>query len=100
MIAMAIGTLKPLSQEQRQRYLPNEVQATLQLYPFTSANPIDQSLEAEVTRVWRKLNHVSMGTRRFRVALLENHHRDRSSQHHPRTRAAENACPLSRLVVE
>ncbi len=29
---MAIGTLKPLSQEQRQRYLPNEVPATLQLY--------------------------------------------------------------------
>jgi hypothetical protein len=29
---MAIGTLKPLSQEQRQRYLPAEVPATLQLY--------------------------------------------------------------------
>jgi len=29
---MAIGTLKPLSQEQRQQYLPKEVPATLQLY--------------------------------------------------------------------
>jgi hypothetical protein len=29
---MAIGTLKPLTQEQRQRYLPAEVLATLQLY--------------------------------------------------------------------
>ena len=29
---MAIGTLKPLSPEQRQRYLPKEVAATLQLY--------------------------------------------------------------------
>jgi hypothetical protein len=29
---MAIGTLKPLSAEQRQRYLPAEVHATLQLY--------------------------------------------------------------------
>jgi hypothetical protein len=29
---MAIGTLKPLSPEQRQRYLPQEVPATLQLY--------------------------------------------------------------------
>ena len=28
----AIGTLQPLSQEQRQRYLPDEVPATLQLY--------------------------------------------------------------------
>jgi hypothetical protein len=32
MKVMAIGTLKPLSQEQRQRYLPKEVPATLQLY--------------------------------------------------------------------
>ncbi len=32
MKAMAIGTLKPLSPEQRQRYLPREVPATLQLY--------------------------------------------------------------------
>jgi len=29
---MAIGTLKPLSAEQPQRYLPKEVPATLQLY--------------------------------------------------------------------
>jgi hypothetical protein len=29
---MAIGTLKPLTQEQRRRYLPAEVPATLQLY--------------------------------------------------------------------
>src|SRR3984893_19056822 len=32
MKVMAIGTLKPLSQEQRQQYLPKEVAATLQLY--------------------------------------------------------------------
>jgi hypothetical protein len=32
MKVMAIGTLKPLSQEQRQKYLPKEVPATLQLY--------------------------------------------------------------------
>ena len=32
MKVMAIGTLKPLSLEQRQRYLPKEVPATLQLY--------------------------------------------------------------------
>jgi muconolactone delta-isomerase len=32
MKVMAIGTLKPLSQEQKQRYLPKEVPATLQLY--------------------------------------------------------------------
>ena len=32
MKVMAIGTLKPLTQEQRQRYLPTEVPATLQLY--------------------------------------------------------------------
>jgi hypothetical protein len=32
MKVMAIGTLKRLSQEQRQRYLPKEVPATLQLY--------------------------------------------------------------------
>jgi hypothetical protein len=32
MKVMAIGTLKPLSPEQRQRYLPAEVPATLQLY--------------------------------------------------------------------
>ncbi len=32
MKVMAIGTLKPLSQEQRQRYLPKEVPATLKLY--------------------------------------------------------------------
>jgi hypothetical protein len=32
MKVMAIGTLKPLTQEQRQRYLPAEVPATLQLY--------------------------------------------------------------------
>jgi hypothetical protein len=31
MKVMAIGTLKPLSQEQRQRYLPKEVPATLKL---------------------------------------------------------------------
>ncbi len=29
---MAIGTLKPLTPEDRQRYLPDEVPATLQLY--------------------------------------------------------------------
>ena len=29
---MAIGTLKPLTPEQRQMYLPKEVPATLQLY--------------------------------------------------------------------
>jgi len=29
---MAIGTLKTLTQEQRQQYLPREVPATLQLY--------------------------------------------------------------------
>ena len=29
---MAIGTLKPLTDEQRKTYLPNEVPATLQLY--------------------------------------------------------------------
>ena len=32
MKVMAIGKLKPLSQEQRQQYLPKEVPATLQLY--------------------------------------------------------------------
>ncbi len=32
MKVMAIGTLKALSPEQRQRYLPKEVPATLQLY--------------------------------------------------------------------
>ena len=32
MKVMAIGTLKPLSAEQRERYLPAEVPATLQLY--------------------------------------------------------------------
>ena len=32
MKVMAIGTLNPLTQEQRQRYLPAEVPATLQLY--------------------------------------------------------------------
>jgi hypothetical protein len=32
MKVMAIGTLKPLSQEQRKQYLPKEVPATLQLY--------------------------------------------------------------------
>jgi hypothetical protein len=32
MKVMAIGTLEPLSQEQRQHYLPAEVPATLQLY--------------------------------------------------------------------
>ena len=32
MKVMAIGTLKPLSPEQREKYLPKEVPATLQLY--------------------------------------------------------------------
>ena len=32
MKVMAIGTLNPLSPEQRQRYMPKEVPATLQLY--------------------------------------------------------------------
>lgn len=32
MKVMAVGTLKPLSQAQRERYLPTEVPATLQLY--------------------------------------------------------------------
>ena len=32
MKVMAIGTLKPLTPEQRQIYLPSEVPATLQLY--------------------------------------------------------------------
>ena len=32
MKVMAIGTLKPFSHEQKQRYLPKEVPATLQLY--------------------------------------------------------------------
>jgi hypothetical protein len=32
MKVMAVGTLKPLSREQRQQYLPKEVPATLQLY--------------------------------------------------------------------
>jgi hypothetical protein len=32
MKVMAIGTLKPLTEEQRQRYLSAEVRATLQLY--------------------------------------------------------------------
>ena len=32
MKVMAVGTLKPLSPEQRQNYLPREVPATLQLY--------------------------------------------------------------------
>ena len=32
MKVMAIGTLKPLTPEQRQKYLPTEVPATLQLY--------------------------------------------------------------------
>ena len=32
MKVMAIGTLKPLTPEQRQKYLPAEVRATLQLY--------------------------------------------------------------------
>jgi hypothetical protein len=32
MKVMAVGTLKPLTPEQRQRYLPKEVPATLQMY--------------------------------------------------------------------
>ena len=32
MKVMAVGTLKPLTPEQRQQYLPKEVPATLQLY--------------------------------------------------------------------
>jgi hypothetical protein len=32
MKVMAVGTLKPLSPEDRQQYLPKEVPATLQLY--------------------------------------------------------------------
>jgi muconolactone delta-isomerase len=32
MKVMAVGTLKPLSEEQRQQYLSKEVPATLQLY--------------------------------------------------------------------
>jgi len=32
MKVMAIGTLKPLTTDQRQQYLPREVPATLQLY--------------------------------------------------------------------
>ncbi len=32
MKVMAIGTLKPLTPKQRQKYLPKEVPATLQLY--------------------------------------------------------------------
>jgi hypothetical protein len=32
MKVMAIGTLKPLTSEERQKYLPKEVPATLQLY--------------------------------------------------------------------
>jgi hypothetical protein len=32
MKVMAIGTLKPLTSEQRQKHLPKEVPATLQLY--------------------------------------------------------------------
>ncbi len=32
MKVMAIGTLKPLTPEQRQKYLPDEVPATLKLY--------------------------------------------------------------------
>jgi hypothetical protein len=32
MKVMAIGTLKPLTPEQRQKYMPAEVPATLQLY--------------------------------------------------------------------
>jgi hypothetical protein len=32
MKVMAIGTLKPLTPEQRQQYMPKEVPATLQLY--------------------------------------------------------------------
>jgi hypothetical protein len=32
MKVMAIGTLKPLSPEQRMKYLPKEVPATLQIY--------------------------------------------------------------------
>jgi hypothetical protein len=32
MKVMAVGTLKPLSPEQRQQYLPKEAPATLQLY--------------------------------------------------------------------
>ena len=32
MKVMAVGTLRPLSQQQRQQYLPKEVPATLQLY--------------------------------------------------------------------
>jgi len=32
MKVMAIGTLKPLTPEQRQTYLPKEVPATLKLY--------------------------------------------------------------------
>jgi muconolactone delta-isomerase len=41
MKVMAIGTLKPLSPEQRQRYLPKEVPATLQLY-----------LDGKMEQVW------------------------------------------------
>jgi hypothetical protein len=44
MKVMAIGAFKPLSQEQRQQYLPKEVRATLQFY-----------LTARWLKYWRKV---------------------------------------------
>jgi muconolactone delta-isomerase len=49
MKVMAIGTLKPLSQEQRQRYLPTEVPATLKLY-----------LEGKMEQFWLRDNEVGV----------------------------------------
>ncbi|MDF5721557.1 MAG: hypothetical protein PUP91_13970 [Rhizonema sp. PD37] len=45
MKVMAIGTLKPLTPEQREMYLPNEVPATLQIY-----------LDGKMEQFWRRDN--------------------------------------------
>lgn len=48
------------------------VQAVPLLSSFASANPVDQSVEAEVTRVWRRLNR-SKGPGEFPDVLSYEH---------------------------
>ena len=49
MKVMAIGTLKPLTPEQRQMYLPKEVPATLQLY-----------LDGKMEQFWLRENNAGV----------------------------------------
>jgi muconolactone delta-isomerase len=49
MKVIAIGTLKPLTPEQRRRYLPKEVPATLQLY-----------LDGKMEQFWLRENEVGV----------------------------------------